>query len=108
MRQAPTIKADGDMTVNSRSFARSIRAENLSPNTETAYLGAVARFSDFLADQGMPLDVAHIKREHVEAFIEDRLAHWKPATANHSYRGLQRFFAWLLEEGRSKSPRWLV
>jgi site-specific recombinase XerD len=96
------IKADGDMAVNARSFARSIRAENLSPNTETAYLGAVARFADFLADQGMPQDVAHINREHVEAFIEDRLAHWKPATANHSYRGLQRFFAWLLEEGEIK------
>ena len=99
MRQPPSIKAEGDLAVNARSFARSIRAENLSPNTETAYLGAVARFADFLVDHGMPQDVAHIKREHVEAFIEERLAQWKPATANHSYRGLLRFFAWLVEEG---------
>jgi site-specific recombinase XerD len=102
MRQAFTIKTDGDLAVNARSFGRSIRAENLSPNTEAAYMSAVARFADFLADNGMPQDVAHIKREHVEAFIEDRLSRWKPATANHSYRGLQRFFAWLLEEGEIK------
>ena len=58
MRQAPTIKAEGGLAVNARSFARSTRAENLSPNTETAYLGAVARFADFLADHLMPQDVA--------------------------------------------------
>ena len=40
MRQHQCIKADGDLAVNARSFARSIRAENLSPQTVTAYLGA--------------------------------------------------------------------
>ena len=102
MRQPTAIVSDGDLAVNSRSFARSIRAENLSPNTETAYLQAIARFADFLRDKGMPQDVANIKREHIEAFIEDRLARWKPATANHSYRGLQRFYRWLVEEGEVK------
>ena len=102
MRQPISIVSDGDLAVNSRSFARSIRAENLSTNTETAYLGAVARFADFLRDKGMPQDVAYIKREHIEAFIEDRLARRKPATANHSYRGIQRFFRWLEEEGEIK------
>jgi len=102
MRQAPTIKAGGDLAVNARSFARSIRAENLSPKTEMAYLGAIAAFAKYLTDQGMPQDVANIKREHVEAFIEDRLARWKPATANHDYRGLRRFFNWLVEEGEVK------
>lgn len=102
MRQSPTILAPGDIAVNARSFARSLRAENLSPATLTAYLGAVARFTDFLNDRGMPTDVANIKRGYIEAFIEDRLARWKPATANHSYRGLQRFFAWLAEEGEIK------
>jgi len=102
MRQPTAIVSDGDLAVNSRSFARSIRAENLSPNTETAYLQAIARFADFLRDKSMPQDVANIKREHIEAFIEDRLARRKPATANHSYRGLQRFYRWLVEEGEVK------
>jgi site-specific recombinase XerD len=102
MRQPTVIKADGDLAVNARSFARSIRAENLSPATETAYLQAIARFADFLKAKGMPQDVAHIKREHVEAFIEDRLATRKASTANHSYRGLRRFFEWLVEEGEIK------
>ena len=113
MRRPPSIKSDGDLAVNARSFARSLRAENLSPQTVTAYLGAVARFADFLTDKNMPTDVAQIKRAHVEEFIEDRLARWKPATANHSYRGLLRFFNWLVEEeeikqspmARMKPPR---
>ena len=102
MRQPPSIETDGDLAVNAKSFARSIRAEYLSPQTVTAYLGAVARFADFLTDKGMPSDVANVKQEHVEAFIEDRLARWRPATANHSYRGLLRFFGWLVEEGEIK------
>lgn len=113
MCQPPIILADGDLAVNARSFARSIRAENLSPNTETAYLQAVARFADFLQGKGMPQDVANITREHIESFIEDRLATRKASTANHSYRGLRRFFQWLLEEveikespmARMKPPR---
>jgi site-specific recombinase XerD len=73
----------------------------------------VDQFARFLADSGMPTDVANIKREHVEAFIEHLLEHWKPATANNRYRGLQRFFSWLVQEGeirespmaRMKPPR---
>jgi hypothetical protein len=48
----------------------------------------------------MPTDVAVISREHVEAFITDQLARWRPATAANRYRGLQRFFAWLVERRR--------
>jgi site-specific recombinase XerD len=59
----------------------------------------------FLGERGMPLDVANMTREHVEAFITDLLERWKPATANNRYRGLQSFFRWLVEEGEiSESP----
>lgn len=47
----------------------------------------------------MPIQVAAIRREHVEAFIEDLLKKWSPATANNRYRGLQQFFKWLVEDG---------
>jgi len=33
-------------------------------------------------------------KEHVELFIADQLARWKPATAHNRYRGLHSFFAW--------------
>ena len=102
MRQVNTVKdtiPNGDLAVNADSFARHLRAENLSPRTEKTYLEAVARFSQFLADQGMPTTVANITREHVEAFIAHVLERWKPATAANRYRSLQQFFRWLEEEG---------
>ena len=47
----------------------------------------------------MPGKVAHISREHVEIFVADLLQPFKPATANNRYRGFQRFFKWLVDEG---------
>jgi site-specific recombinase XerD len=50
----------------------------------------------------MPDTLATIRREHVEAFIEDLLARYKPATAANRYAGLRAFFAWAVEEGEAK------
>jgi len=50
----------------------------------------------------MPQAVTSIRREHVESFIADLLARWKPNTANNRYRGLQQFFKWCEEEGEVK------
>jgi site-specific recombinase XerD len=82
-----------------QSFARALRAANRSPNTVQTYLYAVDQLAAFLADRGMPTDVASIRREHIEAYLEDVLQNWKPATAANKYRGLQSFFGFLLEEG---------
>lgn len=104
MRKAlsESITADADFAVNVDSFVRHLRAANLSPNTLTAYVGAVEQLARYLADNGMPMQVANVKREHVEAFITDLLEHWKPATANNRYRGVQAFFKWLEQEGEVK------
>lgn len=110
---AAHILTEGDLGVNAASFARALRAENLSPNTVFAYTDAVRNLAAYLSDKGMPTDVASIRREHVEAFLEDQLARWKPATANHRFRGCQRFFNYLVAEGelrtspmaRMKPPR---
>jgi len=85
--------------VNIKSFARHLRAENLSPQTEKSYVEAANKLAGFLADTGMPLEVANLRREHIEAFIADQLKRWKPATAANRYRSLQQFFRWLEEEG---------
>ena len=104
MRQAPPalIKSGGDLGVNIDSFDLHIRAENLSPATLVAYVGAAKQFHQYVVDQGMPLNVADIRREHVENFIADLLVRWKPATANNRYRGLQSFFKWAVSEGEVK------
>ena len=66
MRRASIdIKSGGDLGVNIDSFDLHIRAENLSPATLVAYVGAAKQFHQYLVDQGMPLDVADIRREHV-------------------------------------------
>src|SRR5262245_38776728 len=91
--------ARGDIPANARSFGRSLRAANKSPNTIKAYLEAVTQLDAFLADRGMPQRVAAIRREHVESFIEDQLARLRPASAANRYRSLQQFFRWLVDEG---------
>ena len=64
-----SIKAPGDLTVNLSSFALHLRAENLSPRTQETYTESVRQFIQYLSEQGMPQDVANIRREHIEAFI---------------------------------------
>ena len=92
----------GDIRDNIRSFSYHIRATNKRPRTLEIYQDAAERLAEFLTDRGMPTDVAHISREHVEAFIADQLDQWKPGTAANKYRSLQQFFKWLAEEGEIK------
>ena len=81
------------------SYRLSLRAGNKSPATIKTYLAALARFSRFLAERGMPRTLRAIRREHVEAFIvalQD--AGQRPATVSIAYRSLQPFFKWALGE----------
>lgn len=104
MQSAPSaeIVTRGDLGDNVTSFARHMRAANLTLSTQRTYLASLDRLARFLESAGMPTDVAAIKREHVEAFIEDQLARWKPATAANRYSGIRPFFVWLVDEGEIK------
>lgn len=93
------ILTRGDLGANAASYARHLRAANLSPATQRSYLGALTEFARFLDAAGMPSDVASIRREHVEAFIEDQLARLKPSSAANRYASLRPFFNWLVDEG---------
>jgi site-specific recombinase XerD len=79
------------MVLNAR-FRRTLRAQNKSDRTVEAYTNAVRLPAEFCKANGHPLTVKALKREHIELFIADQLARWKPATANNRYRGLQSFF----------------
>jgi site-specific recombinase XerD len=85
------------------SFRRSLRASNRAPKTEKIYLGAVDGLGAFLVRQGMPTDPGAIRREHVEsnlaALHERGLA---PATVSQTFRALQQFWRFLVEEGEIK------
>jgi site-specific recombinase XerD len=103
MRQPPvSIEPQSDLAVNLRSFRRAISAENLSPATISLYMGTVEQLGEYLREHGMPLEVASIRREHVESYIEHLLATRTPATASARYRSLRRFFGFLVEEGEVK------
>jgi site-specific recombinase XerD len=80
-----------------RSFERHLRAENKSDRTVETYLEAVRLLESFLARRSLGL--AEADRSHIEAFLADLLARWKPATAANRYRSLKVFYAWLEEEG---------
>ena len=96
---SPVMVTRGDLAANVASFARHLRAENLSPATQRTYLASLGRLAEFLEARGMPSDVAAIRREHLESFMEDQLAHWTPATAANRYSGIRPFFVWLVDEG---------
>lgn len=89
----------GDISPLLESFSRHLRAKNRSPRTVQSYNETVKQFRAFLAERGMPLVVASIRREHVESWIESLLERFKPATAAVRFRSLQQFFRWLLAEG---------
>jgi site-specific recombinase XerD len=91
-----------DIVPNLRSFTRHLKAENLSPRTIETYTESASQFAKYLESQGMPLTVANITREHVEAFISHLLDTRKASTANNRYRGLQSYFKWLVDEGEVK------
>ncbi len=95
---SPPIEAAGDIGVNLTSFVRHLRAANLSPRTIESYAESVRALATYLAEHGLPTDVAAIRREHLEAFVADLLERWKPATAANRHRGCQAFFKWLASE----------
>jgi site-specific recombinase XerC len=82
------------------SWERSLKATNRSEQTIRHYLTAARSLGAYLTETGMPLEVEHITREHVEMFLASlRDTGRKPGTLAARYRGLQQFFKWLLEEG---------
>ena len=100
-RQSPLPTVDN----LSPSFQRGLLAQSKSLKTVKTYIESLDLLQRFLGDRGMPQQVSHICREHVESFIADVLTRWEPTTANNRYRGLQQFFKWAQEEGEiQESP----
>jgi site-specific recombinase XerD len=85
------------------SWQRSLRAARRSPRTVQSYTEAAEQLADFLVRRGMPTVVESIRREHVESFIEDLDARFKPTTVGVRFRSVQQLFKWLLEEGEITS-----
>jgi integrase/recombinase XerC len=81
------------------SFHRTLEAENKSPRTIEAYTDAVRLLATYCQTHGHPILAGELRREHIQEFIADQLARWKPTTAHNRYRGLHAFFKWAVAEG---------
>jgi integrase/recombinase XerC len=94
LASAPSIVTPGDLGDELASFNRAMSAANISPNTITAYGGAVRQFATWLMEHDYSTDVSDVEPRHVEEWISGLLETHKPATAHNRFRGLQRFFNW--------------
>jgi site-specific recombinase XerD len=99
LRTPEEVRAPGDLGDLIDEWLRTLRQENLSKATQKVYMASVRQLLAFLVERGMPTDVAHVTREHVEAFIVDLLARQSAGTAATRFRALQQFFRWLVEDG---------
>lgn len=100
---AASASAVGSIDPLRASFIRHLRAGNKSPRTIQNYGEAVSQLAQFIDSRGMPSDVANIRREHIEAFLEEVLSRFRPATAANRYRALSVFWRWLVDEGEVTS-----
>lgn len=87
-----------DISQLRRGYELSLRARNRASRTIKSYLETLEHFRLFLVAAGMPTQVDKITREHVEAFVADQVARWRPKTAQVRYGDLRQFFNWALEE----------
>ena len=96
----------GHLLALNRSFRRTLEAENKSPRTIEAYTDAVRLLATYCQAHGHPILAGELRREHIQDFIADQLARWKPATAHNRYRGLHAFFKWAVARATSRPARW--
>ncbi len=97
-RSSVEVLGVNDLRLLVPDFERSLKAANKSPKTILIYTEAARGMIAFLLEHDMPVDAAMVQREHVEAYIVDQVARWKPATANQRYRSLCQFWKYLEEE----------
>lgn len=110
----PVSSTRYDLRPDVSSWIRSLRARNLSDNTQRIYRRAGNSFATFLlteykpdASGGRPApeDLDDIHREHVEAYIGGLITKTSAGNANQHFRSLKTFFNWLVdEEELDRSP----
>jgi len=93
----PTDAVDGPLEPLIRSWLRSLKARNLSGQTQTTYAAAARQLDAHLEAAGVTR-LGQVDRRHVEDFIVKLTQTRSPATASNRFRALQQFFSWLVDE----------
>ncbi len=86
------------VTALSESFERTLLAQNKSPHTVRAYMGAVRYFNLYLSAHGLPTAARDVTRDSIEQWLTDQLITGKASTVDTRFRGLQRFWSWAVDE----------
>jgi len=81
------------------SWELSLAAQNKAPSTLACYGIDARAFVDWLVANGRDLSVTGITKHDVEGHLADRATRCKAATVARSYRSLQQFWRWAVEEG---------
>jgi site-specific recombinase XerD len=90
-------------------FRRHLAAANKAPRTIESYAEAVEQLHRFLTVSGMPVRVAGINGEHLEAFMVNQLERLRPSSARIRYASLQQFWKWVEADGEiTASPMKVV
>jgi len=80
-------------------FLLAMEAEGKSPATIASYGHSTASFLRFAAARGWPDRPEQITRHMVTTYLADQQRTARPSTAATRYRGLLRWFGWLVAEG---------
>src|SRR5687767_15329095 len=96
---------NGSLEALSASFRRSLTAQNKAARTIQTYLEALGQLEAHLAAAGHSGLVGEVRREHVEDYIAELVARFRPATAANRYKSLRVFFRWCVDQGAlAESP----
>jgi len=77
---------------------RHLKGTNRALSTQTIYRRAAAGLVDHLEREGSLPAPRQLTRRHVEGYIGDLVETRSASTANVTYRALQQFMKWLLDE----------
>ncbi|MGI8309471.1 tyrosine-type recombinase/integrase [Saccharopolyspora hattusasensis] len=84
-------------------WRKTIKATNLSANTERGYLYTAQRWAEWLTEQGLDFEPDRVKPHHVDDFIVDIIEATSAANGAHHYRNLRVFFGWLVKRDEMPS-----
>ncbi|WP_168586120.1 tyrosine-type recombinase/integrase [Saccharopolyspora sp. ASAGF58] len=84
-------------------WRKTIKAKNLSANTERGYLYTAQRWAEWLAEQQLDIEPDRVKPHHVDDFIADIIEATSAANGAHHYRNLRVFFGWLVKRDEMSS-----
>lgn len=88
----------GDLEETAREFLRYLRAKNRVQATLDSYAWAIIGFA-----RTAPVDVAELRREHLEQYFDRLWASGKPASVLFHHKTLRAFFNWSVREGHLPS-----